>query len=216
MQDQRDGSEQFSPTRELMESFDMSHPIDQIDNSATMPLQMEHDGQMRPDRSQSDGPLENWESQAGQVLPNSLIANQRGPVTLLRLSRPAKRNALDDATIAGIEAFFSDPPEETRAIILHAEGKHFSAGVDLSSVTDTRAPTSVRRSRSWYRAFDRTALGMAMCRSSPYCTAPSSVAAWSLPLLHISGWPNAARTTLCQRPRAAYSLAAVVPCAYHA
>src|SRR6267142_5556465 len=120
MQDQRDGSEQFSPTRELMKSFDMSHPIDQIDNSRTRPLQMEHDGQMRPDRSQSDAPLENWEGQAGQVLPNSLIANQRGPVTLLRLSRPAKRNALDDATIAGIEAFFSDPPEETRAIILHA------------------------------------------------------------------------------------------------
>ena len=38
MQDQRDGSEQFSPTRERMESFDMSHPIDQIVNSRTKPL----------------------------------------------------------------------------------------------------------------------------------------------------------------------------------
>jgi len=138
-----------------MKSFDMSHPIDQIDNSATMPLQMEHDGQMRPDRSQSDGPLENCESQARRSLPNSLIASQRGPVTLLRLSRPAKRNALDDATITGIEAFFSDPPESTRAIILHGEGKHFSAGADLSAVTDVSAPASVRRSQSWYRAFDR-------------------------------------------------------------
>ena len=110
MQDQRDGSEQFSPTRELMESFDMSHPIDQIENSRTKPLQMEHDGQMSSGRSQSDVPLENWESQAGPVLPNSLIASQRGPLTLLRLSCPAKRNALDDATIAGIESFFSEPP----------------------------------------------------------------------------------------------------------
>jgi len=116
---------------------------------------MEHDGQMRPDRSQSDGPLENCESQARRSLPNSLIASQRGPVTLLRLSRPAKRNALDDATITGIEAFFSDPPESTRAIILHGEGKHFSAGADLSAVTDVSAPASVRRSQSWYRAFDR-------------------------------------------------------------
>ena len=33
--------------------------------------------------------------------------------------------ALDDATIAGIESFFGDPPEETRTIILHAEGMHF-------------------------------------------------------------------------------------------
>jgi hypothetical protein len=127
-----------------MESFGMSHPIDQIDNSATMPLQMEHDGQMSSGRSQGDVHLGNSESQARRALPNSLIASHRGPVTLLRLSRPAKRNALDDATIAGIESFFSDPPEQTRAITLHGEGKQFSADVDLSSVTDTRALASVR------------------------------------------------------------------------
>lgn len=133
----------------------MSRSIDQIDNSRTRPLQIEHDGQMSSGPSQSDVRLENCESQARRVLPDSLIASQRGSVALLRLSRPAKRNALDDATIAGIESFFSDPPEETRAIILHGEGKHFSAGADLSAVTDRRAPTCVRRSRSWYRAFDR-------------------------------------------------------------
>src|SRR5260370_30889515 len=37
----------------------------------------------------------------------------------------------------------------------HGEGKHFSAGADLSAVIDVSAPASVRRSRSWYRAFDR-------------------------------------------------------------
>jgi (methylthio)acryloyl-CoA hydratase len=109
---------------------------------------------MSSGRSQTDAGMENSASQAGRVLPNSLIASQRGPVTLLRLSRPAKRNALDDATIAGIESFFSDPPEQMRALILHGEGKHFSAGVDLSAITDLRAPASVRRSRSWHHAFD--------------------------------------------------------------
>ena len=77
-------------TREPMESFDMSHPKDQIDNSRTKPLQMEHDGQMSSDRSQSDVRLENCETQARRILPNSLIANPRGRVTLLRLSRPSK------------------------------------------------------------------------------------------------------------------------------
>ncbi len=133
----------------------MSHPIDRIDNSRSTPLQMEHDEQMGSGRSQNDTRAENCESQARRVLPSSLIASQRGPVTLLRLSRAAKRNALDDATIAGIESFFSDPPEETRAIILYGEGKHFSAGVDLSAVPDTGAPASIRFSRSWHRAFDR-------------------------------------------------------------
>jgi hypothetical protein len=71
-----------------MKSFDMSRPIDQIDNSRTKPLLMEHDGQMSSDRSQSDVRLD--ETQARQILPNSLIANQRGRVTLLRLSRPPK------------------------------------------------------------------------------------------------------------------------------
>ena len=111
-----------------MKSFDMSRPIDQIDNSRTKPLQMEHDGQMSSGRSQSDVRLENCEGRARRVLPDGLTASHRGPVTLLRLSRPPKRNALDDATIAGIECFFSDPPEQKRAIILDGEGKHFSAG----------------------------------------------------------------------------------------
>jgi hypothetical protein len=93
-----------------MGSFDMSHLIDQLDNSRTKPLQMEHDGQMSSGRSQSDVRLENCEGQARRIVPNSVIASQRGPLTILRLSCPAKRNALDDATIAGIESFFSEPP----------------------------------------------------------------------------------------------------------
>ena len=109
---------------------------------------------MSSNQSQRDVHLENSESRARRVSPNSLIASQRGPVTLLRLSRPAKRNALDDATIAGIASFFSDPPEQMRALILYGEGEHFSAGADLSAVTDISAPVSVRRSRFWHRAFD--------------------------------------------------------------
>jgi (methylthio)acryloyl-CoA hydratase len=75
-------------------------------------------------RSQSDVDRENCESEARRDLSNSLTASQYGPVTLLRLSCPTKRNALDDATIAGIESFCSDPPQQTRAIILNGEGKH--------------------------------------------------------------------------------------------
>src|SRR5260370_42674351 len=39
-------------------------------------------------------------------------------------------------------------------MVLHGEGKHFAAGADLSAVTDVSEPASVRRSQSWYRAFD--------------------------------------------------------------
>jgi enoyl-CoA hydratase/carnithine racemase len=98
-------------------------------------------------------------SPASRALPNSLIASQQGQVALLRLSRPAKSNALDAATIAGIEAFFADPPEPTRAIILYGEGKHFSAGADLSDFGDPGALAKIRISQSWHRAFDRVENG---------------------------------------------------------
>jgi hypothetical protein len=47
---------------------------------------------------------------------------------MLRLSRSAKGNALNDAIIAGIESCFGDPPEETRTIILYAAGSIVWAG----------------------------------------------------------------------------------------
>jgi hypothetical protein len=40
---------------------------------------------------------------------------------------PIQRNAFDDTMIAGIDSFFGDSPEQTRAV-MHSEGKHFSAG----------------------------------------------------------------------------------------
>jgi (methylthio)acryloyl-CoA hydratase len=201
-------------TRELMERFDMYRLMDQIDNSRTKALQTKHHGQLSSVRSQSDVRLENCESQARRVLPDSLITSQRGPVTLLRLSRPAKRNALDDATISGIESFFSDPPEETRAVILHGEGRHFSAGADLSGFADISATGRVQFSRFWHRAFDCIENG-----SVPVVAVlQGAVIGGGLELAaaaHIR-WLNAARTTPCRRPRAASSLAAVVPCAYRA
>jgi hypothetical protein len=119
-----------------------TRPMDQIDNSRTKPLQTEHHEQMSLGRSQSDVRRENCESEARRDLPNRLTASQHGPVTLLRLSCPTKRTALDDATIAGIESFCSDSPEQTRAIILHDEGKHLSC---------TASGSIFRR----YRSFDR-------------------------------------------------------------
>jgi (methylthio)acryloyl-CoA hydratase len=94
-------------------------------------------------------------SSLGQILANSLIVSQRGPIALLRLSRPAKRNALDAAMIAGIEGFFSDPPEGTRAIVVYGEGKHFSAGADLATLMEANVESSLRFSRSFHRAFDK-------------------------------------------------------------
>src|SRR5580704_10581373 len=70
-------------------------------------------------------------------LPPSLLFERRGPVGLLRLSRPQKRNAIDDATIQGIEHFFSAMPDDIKAVVLHGEGEHFCAGLDLSELAES-------------------------------------------------------------------------------
>jgi enoyl-CoA hydratase/carnithine racemase len=94
-------------------------------------------------------------------LPASLHAERRGEVAVLRLARPHKRNALDDPTVAGIEAFFTALPDNVRAVVLHGEGEHFSAGLDLAELTERDVIEGIAHSRAWHRAFDRIQYGKA-------------------------------------------------------
>jgi enoyl-CoA hydratase/carnithine racemase len=92
-------------------------------------------------------------------LPPSLRAERRGDIAVLTLRRAHKRNALDDPTVFGIEAFFEALPDEIKAVVLAAEGEHFSAGLDLSELTERNVPQGIAHSRSWHRAFDRIEFG---------------------------------------------------------
>jgi enoyl-CoA hydratase/carnithine racemase len=92
-------------------------------------------------------------------LPPSLTLDHDGPVAVLRLARPGKRNALDDATVRGLEAFFTAPPPDVRAVVLDAEGDHFSAGLDLAELGATDGVAGVEHSRFWHRVFDRMERG---------------------------------------------------------
>jgi enoyl-CoA hydratase/carnithine racemase len=92
-------------------------------------------------------------------LPRSLKAEWHGDVAVLRLARAEKRNALDDPTVQGIEAFFATLPPEIRAVVLAGDGEHFSAGLDLSELGERDVVAGVEHSRSWHRAFDRVQFG---------------------------------------------------------
>jgi enoyl-CoA hydratase/carnithine racemase len=101
------------------------------------------------------------ETDVKALLPPSLRLERPGPdgVAVLRLARPAKRNALDDPTVLGIEAFFATPPPDVRAVVLAGEGDHFSAGLDLSELTDRDAFGGLEHSMMWHRAFERVERG---------------------------------------------------------
>jgi enoyl-CoA hydratase/carnithine racemase len=101
------------------------------------------------------------ESQNRNALPESLRIEREGNIAIVRLNRAEKRNAIDDATIRGLGAFFADPPEDVRAVVLCGEGEHFCAGLDLSSLASHSAAEGVLHSRMWHRAFEDLQFGTA-------------------------------------------------------
>src|ERR1700684_610437 len=92
-------------------------------------------------------------------LPPTLHAERQGAVAVLKLNRPEKRNALDDATVLGIEAFFSSIANGIGAVVLAGEGDNFSAGLDLAELTERDVVAGIEHSRFWHRVFERIEFG---------------------------------------------------------
>lgn len=89
----------------------------------------------------------------------ALAIERDGDVAIVRLNRPAKRNALDDRTVEALHAFFARPPEGVRAAVLCGAGEHFCAGLDLSELKARSAAEGLAHSRMWHRAFEEIQFG---------------------------------------------------------
>ncbi len=65
-----------------------------------------------------------------------------GPLAILTLDRRERRNALTPQTLRQLESLAGELREmaEVRAVILRAEGDHFSVGADIGSVGGGEAP----------------------------------------------------------------------------
>jgi enoyl-CoA hydratase/carnithine racemase len=92
-------------------------------------------------------------------LPRSLKAERRDDIAILSLARPEKRNAIDDPTVFGIEAFFAALPDGIKAVVLAGEGEHFCSGLDLGELTARDVAQGIAHSQSWHRAFERIEFG---------------------------------------------------------
>ncbi len=86
-------------------------------------------------------------------LPPSLKADRQADIAILKLARPEKRNALNDAMVLGIEAFFAQLPADVKAVVIDAEGEHFSAGLDLFELAERNTLEGMHHSMMWHRAF---------------------------------------------------------------
>jgi enoyl-CoA hydratase/carnithine racemase len=83
----------------------------------------------------------------------------RGAVAVVRLSRPAKRNALSDGVILALRGIFETLPDTVRAAVLDGEGEHFCAGLDLSELKERDAGQGLHHSRMWHAALERVQYG---------------------------------------------------------
>jgi len=97
-------------------------------------------------------------SKSASALPH-LAVEERGAVAVVRLDRPAKRNAVNDALIASLETFFETPPAQAKAVVLAGEGEHFCAGLDLSEHEHRDAFGVMRHSQMWHRVFEKIQFG---------------------------------------------------------
>lgn len=82
-----------------------------------------------------------------------------GPVAVLTLARPEKRNAMCDGLLEAIDRFHAAPPPGVRVVILTGSGGHFCAGLDLSEHEARDAEGTMRHSRNWHRVMEQMRLG---------------------------------------------------------
>lgn len=85
----------------------------------------------------------------------------RGPIAVLKLNRPHKRNALSDGLVLELRRAFESLPSDVRAVVLSAQGQHFSAGLDLGELTERDPGQGLLHSRMWHQALDAIQYGSA-------------------------------------------------------
>jgi enoyl-CoA hydratase/carnithine racemase len=84
---------------------------------------------------------------------------QQQEVAVVRLTRPAKRNALNDGLVLALRKLFDNLPDTVRAAVIDGEGDHFCAGLDLSELSERDAGQGLHHSRMWHAALERVQYG---------------------------------------------------------
>ena len=82
------------------------------------------------------------------------LCGDQKEVAVIRLTRLAKRNALNDALILALRDIFEKLPSSVRAAVIDGEGEHFCAGLDLSELQDRDAGQGLHHSRMWHAALE--------------------------------------------------------------
>lgn len=85
----------------------------------------------------------------------AVLVRVDGVLAHIVLNRPEKRNAVNDAMLHGLDAFFGAIPQGVRAVVMSGAGGHFSSGLDLSEQVEREPEQVMRHSRNWHRLMDQ-------------------------------------------------------------
>jgi enoyl-CoA hydratase/carnithine racemase len=83
----------------------------------------------------------------------------RDAIAVVRLARPHKRNALNEASMLALESAFANFPPSVKVAIMLGDGDHFCAGLDLSEIVETRIGEAIQHSRMWHRTTEAIEFG---------------------------------------------------------
>lgn len=87
------------------------------------------------------------------------LRGEQSEIAVISLNRPIKRNAINDGLILAIRDIFQNLPSSVRAAVIHGNGDHFCAGLDLSELSERDAGEGVMHSRMWHVALDGVQFG---------------------------------------------------------
>lgn len=87
------------------------------------------------------------------------ILGEQLDIAVVRLTRGAKRNALNDGLVLNLRDCFENLPATVRAAVITGEGDHFCAGLDLSELCERDAGQGLHHSRMWHAALERVQYG---------------------------------------------------------
>ena len=88
-----------------------------------------------------------------------LLTDIDGPIATLTINRPDKRNAMSDALLAELGAFFDAPPEGVKVAILQGTAGRFCSGLDLAEHVERSAEQGIYHSRGWHRTLNQIQFG---------------------------------------------------------
>ena len=82
-----------------------------------------------------------------------------GTIATLTINRPDKRNAMCEALLDDLDAFFSNPPKQVRVVILTGTAGHYCSGLDLSEHVHRSAEENLHHSRAWHGVMEKIQFG---------------------------------------------------------